>query len=323
MVGEFRQCDPIPDGPRQPPLYWAYDDVDSLYRQRPRFNWIEINGIGTRLQLADDQTVQIDLPTGFVWQYYGQQYTQLSICSNGWVAPGYTTNASYNNTSLPSSGMPPFVGLCWDDLYPPVGNGVWYYHDAANHRFIIEYDSVRYYSGTIQDKFQLIIYDQTSAPPSGDNILLAQYLTADGFTSATVGLQDPTATIAIQCLFDNVYHRGAAPLAPGRAICYVAADPTGLWEQPGWNNPVLRTLRALPNPFLNSATIRLGAVCRQATGLVIADACGRTVRTLAIAAGTDAVIWDGRDHSGNRVAPGVYFCRLVDGDAGVKLTLER
>lgn len=324
VVGEFRQCDPIPDGPRQPPLYWAYDDVDTLYRQHPQFSWVEINGIGTRLQLSDDQTVQIDLPSGFIWQYYGQQYTQLSICSNGWVAPGYSNITSYSNTSLPNSGMPPFIGLCWDDLYPLVGNGVWYYHDAANRRFIIEYDSVRYYSSTVQDKFELIIYDQTSAPPSGDNVLLAQYLTANGFTSATVGMQDPTATIAIQCLFDNVYHRGTAPLAAGRAIRYLAADPTALLEQPGLSSQGSRTLRAMPNPFPGSTTIRLGTVCRQATTLVITDVAGRTVRTLPLAAGTAAVDWNGQDESGRRVAPGIYFCRF-DGssDVGAKLILER
>lgn len=310
VVGEIRQCDPTPDGPRLPARYWAYDDIDTLYRHHPEFGWIEINGLGTRLALSDDQTIQIDLPSGFVWQYYGQQYTQISVCSNGWVAPGYTTSSSYTNTALPNSAMPPMVALCWDDLYPPTGNGVWYYHDAANHRFIVEYDSVRYYSGTAQDKFELVIHDQTSAPPNGDNILLAQYLTANGFTSATVGLQDPTLTVAIQCLFDNSYHRGTAPLAPGRAIKFVADDPTGIGAGPAPGNTAVRPLTASPNPFHGSVRFAASGL---GTGLArVYDNNGRLTRSLT---GTDRWTWDGRDDEGRPVAPGIYFCRVTSGSA--------
>ncbi|MGQ9708764.1 MAG: C25 family cysteine peptidase, partial [bacterium] len=58
-VGEFRAIDPIPDGPRQPALYWAYDDVDSGYSQHPLFNWIEIRDIGTRLVYPQNDSVKV------------------------------------------------------------------------------------------------------------------------------------------------------------------------------------------------------------------------------------------------------------------------
>ncbi|MFO7650002.1 MAG: M14 family zinc carboxypeptidase, partial [bacterium] len=64
-VGELRAVDPIPDGPRQPARFWAYDDVDTAYAQHPQFGWVEINGVGTRLTLSDDQTSVVSLPSGF------------------------------------------------------------------------------------------------------------------------------------------------------------------------------------------------------------------------------------------------------------------
>ena len=60
------------------------------------------------------------------FRYYGQNYTQVSICGNGWVAPGSTTVSAYTNTALPSDrDAAAMVCLNWDDLYPPTGGGVW------------------------------------------------------------------------------------------------------------------------------------------------------------------------------------------------------
>jgi hypothetical protein len=320
IVGQIREVDPVPDGPRAPALYWAYDDVDVFYRQHPDFSWVEVNGVGTQLTLSDDQTVQLDLPSGFTWQFYGQQFSQISICGNGWVSPGYTTSSTYTNYGLPTTNGPAMVAACWDDLYPPTGNGVWYYHDAANHRFIVEWDSVAYYGAqTVMDKFQVVLYDQTVSPPSGDNVVLVQYLTANYYSYMTAGIQDPTMTIGIQCVFDNAYHRGTAALAPGRAIKYVTLDPTGIAERPG-DLLLAAALRVSPNPFRGSVVLNAPALgCAEAR---VYDNNGRLVRTLT---GTGRWTWDGRDAQGLRVAPGVYFCRVTSGsaEAGTKLVLER
>lgn len=304
VVGEIRAQDPIPDGPRQPPRYWAYDECDTLYPNHPQFSWVEIAGApSTQVILGDDQTLTFPLPAGFVWRYYGQTYTQFSICSNGFVAPGSTSIATYTNAALPAASMPPMVCLNWDDLYPPEGRGIWYRHQPENHRLIIEYDSIpTYASRTIWETFQLIIYDTTVHTTTGDNVLIAQYLTTNGYGSATVGIQDPTATIAIQCLFDGTYHRGAARLAPGRAIKYVTDDPlTWIAEVPAQPEPA--RIQAWPNPGRIGQTIRLGTAAP--TGFTICDALGRPIRQLE----PGAAIWDGRDDHGQLVSPGIYFCR--------------
>ncbi|NPV14869.1 T9SS type A sorting domain-containing protein [candidate division WOR-3 bacterium] len=318
VVGELRATDPIPDN-SNPPRYWAYDDVDTLYPQHPIFSWIEINNRGTRLSLSDDQTVTIDLP--FTWQFYGSTYTQISICSNGWVAPGYTTTTSYTNTALPSTSIPGAICLNWDDLYPPVGNGVWYYYDSDNHRFIVEWDSVHYFPGSSApyERFQLILYDPTIPTPTGDNLIVAQYLTANQYTSSTIGIQDPTQTIAIQCLFDNTYHRGTAPLVPGRAIKYTTADPTAITETPE-TYPRNSTLNSYPNP--SRGPVKFTSNLASTATLTIYDRTGRLVQTVS---GKGNWYWDGKDAQGRVVPPGVYFCRMdtPEVQAEVKFVIAR
>lgn len=329
IVGAIRQVDPIPDGPRTPPLYWAYDDIDTFYTERPNFSWVEIRNLGTRLTLSDDQTITINLPTGFgPWVFYGQAYYQISICSNGWVAPGQTSVTTYNNTQLPNSSMPPMVCLNWDDLYPPAGGGVWYYHDTANHRFIVEYDSVRYYSGSNYDKNQLVIYDTTVT--FGDNEFVVQYLTANQTSSATVGMQDTTRTIAIECLFNGSYHRGAAPIVPGRAIKFTTDGPTGIAEPKTVTAlvPNRLSLMGVPSLFRDRGVLRWQLPVAGAVRLAVYDVTGREVRMLLDGTRSPGVfenVWDGTDNEGCRVPAGVYLCRLstAGGEVTVRSVLVR
>ncbi|MEO0073557.1 MAG: M14 family zinc carboxypeptidase [candidate division WOR-3 bacterium] len=318
VVGELRVVDPIPDGPRQPPLYWALDDIDTGYAQHPTYDWIEIRGRGTRLTLSDDQTVQVELPGGFgPWRFYGQSFTQISVCSNGWVAPGYATSTVYTPVTLPSGSVPTAVYLNWCDLYPPAGGGVWYYHDSAGHRFIVEYDSVRYYSGPIYDKFQLVIYDTAVRSPSGDNVFVQQIYRADGAWGA-MGMQDPTRTIGIQ----YSGHRAAAPVAAGRAVKYTT-DLTGMSEGDQMEVPPLG-IAAVVERSVNRGQVATNV--RAGGGSIVSmkvyDGSGRLLRTVlgsCNSAGLWRAVWDGDDVRGRKVPAGVYCIRVSSGNQTVSL----
>jgi hypothetical protein len=327
-VGEILVTDPIPDGPRTPPLYWAYDDVDTAYPQHPNYSWVEINSQGTRLTYAqNDDVVMVNLPTGFgPLKFYGQRYTQVSVSADGWIACGNYTTPNYDNTGLPSTSAPrATVFVNWDDLYPSSGGGgagyVYWYHDTANHRFIVEYDSVGYYSGTERDKFEAIYYDTTVVSPSGDNVVVVQYKTAAGFTGSTVGIQDPTSAIAIQDLFDGGLAHGAAPIAAGRAIKYTTKDPTAIAEPVSSAMPDTRlTLTSLGNPSRGRVAFSYNLPVAGVATLAVYDGTGRLVKELASGprrAGAYRLVWDGTDVEGRKVGAGVYLIRLVTSDKSV------
>lgn len=326
VVNEIRASDPIPDN-AEPPHYWAYDDSDTLYAQHPQFNWIEIRNRGTRLTLTDDETRQITLPATFgPLKFYGTNYTQISICSNGWAAPGYTTLTTYQNTALPNTAMPPLLAVNWDDLYPPTGNSVWYYHDTAQHRFIIEWDSVHYFNPRDQwDKFQIVIYDTTVPTPTGENRIEFQYLTANYTASSTVGIQNHTGSFAIQYLFDNSYHRGAAGVNPGRAIRFITGEPnTGLAEnlpEPQISRP---ELTVTPCPMRTHGLVRFALPAPSQISLKLFDITGRNVRTLScgnLPAGIHQLTLNGQDEQGKELSPGVYFLRLAIENSGKNRTI--
>jgi hypothetical protein len=332
VVGEIRSTDPIPDN-MTPPTYWGYDDVDSGYVEHPIFNWIELRGRGTQLTLSDDQTVTVGLPTAFgPWEFYGQRATQVSICSNGFVMPGSYSTTNYTNQALPTTALAaPAVCLDWNDLYPPAGNGVWWFHDTANHCFVVEYDSVCYYSPREQwDKYEVMIYDTTRASPDGQNKILVQYLTANNYTANTVGIQNSAGTYGINCLFDGAYTRGAAPIGARSATKYVSGNPvTGILEPSADAKHFAAVALAIsPNPCLGRAQIRLSVRVAGKVALRVFDISGREVRTLCNASlppGSYNLDWNATDNSGSAIAAGLYFVKLetAGNKATEKLILAR
>lgn len=85
-----------------------------------------------------------------------------------------------------------------------------------------------------------------------------------------------------------------------------------------------RHLWAQPNPVRYGATIRFGLQLGQRVRMTIFDGSGRAVRMLLdsyLGAGEHAVGWDGLDDFGNRLAMGVYFCRLAGESESSTITL--
>jgi hypothetical protein len=192
------------------------------------YNWVEIAGIGTNSGLTnDDQNLgPFNLGFSFPW-YNGATYNQVRICSNGWISFSSTITA-FTNTVLPNSSLTaaPANGICalWDDLYPPgppVGQ-VLYYYDAANSRFIVEWNDVMSYtSPRTPQKFEIILY------PSGQIDFMYHTLQAPCLNSSTVGIQNATGTVGVQVTFN-----GSGPLEPasntGIRIFSVSAPNTNV-----------------------------------------------------------------------------------------------
>ena len=316
VIGEMRPIDPIPDN-SNPPLYWAYDEVDTLYHEHPTFEWVEIYGLGTRLNLSDDQTITISLPPSFgPFVFYGQRYNQISICSNGWIAPGSTTVSNWSNTTLPNPDMPPLISANWDDLYPPYGDSVWYYHDAANHRFIIEWDSVYYYpTSRGWEKFEIILYDTTLAGADGNSKFVIQYLSANqAGSSATIGIQDQTKTKFIQALFNGSYHRAASPWVTNHALKFSTDLQSGVAEFSTENQIRNLKLNLQANPVRKSVNIMFTLPVPSSVTVMIYDRCGRLVKRSAIGvkpAGTFKLNLPLTDDQGTRLNAGIYWIKAV------------
>ncbi len=218
--------------------YIAYDNYEG--EDPAVYDWVEIDpdsgGLGTVITLEDDETVPVALP--FTFRYYGVEYDTLSICSNGWVACGFTTDNDWSNTPIPDpDGPPAMIAPFWEDLLPwetgspPATEGtIAYWYDQANDRFIVEYDHVQQWAPeSAVETFEVILYDPIAYPTiTGDGNILFQYKVVADPSEIGVGIENHTETDGLQLLNDGVYDSTAWPIESGLAILFTTGEVVGL-----------------------------------------------------------------------------------------------
>ena len=162
----------------------------------PVYSWVEINTLGTALARTDD-TNYGPFNLGFSMPFYGNSYSTIRICTNGFLSFTATEN-NYLNAGIPNTAPPNnLIAPFWDDLDPSRGGNIYYWDDPAADRFIVEFDAVRHYTGTYTETFQVIL--------NADGTILFQYRTvsANNTNSCTVGIENASGTDGLQVLFNT------------------------------------------------------------------------------------------------------------------------
>lgn len=316
--------------------YFAYDSTDTAYDQAPTYNWVELDPeggtpLGSVYLNKDDGTKTVNLP--FTFRFYGVDYNSISICSNGWLSFVPTDMVDFYNCYIPAAlGPYAMVAAYWDDLkgkktgVDNQGNGIFddmrmiYWHDAANNRYIIEWNKA-YNQYTIDlmddaslEKFQIILYPR--AGQDGD--IVVQYHTVDnpGLTTnyCTVGVEDHTQLMGLTYTHGNTYPLTSATLAPGLAIKFTTTRPDSYVANEDQVIPLpVSNLRNYPNPFNPSTTIAFSAAKPGKAKLEIYNLKGQLVKTLLdgyISTGETRLEWNGLDSNGIAVSSGLFFYRL-------------
>jgi hypothetical protein len=175
---------------------WGYRWIDSDESGGPAYEWVEISGVGSAHSLGDDELTSA-IAIGFPFSYYGNSYTTVKACSNGFLT--FTdTDDEYLNESIPNSTSPnDILAVYWDDLNPETGGAVYSYVDSSNQRFIVQWDAVRHYYDGNPQTFQLILHE--------DGTIIYQYHTVSEATDCTVGIESPAGTDGLQIVFNGAY----------------------------------------------------------------------------------------------------------------------
>jgi hypothetical protein len=213
-VGQMVAHDPIgPDNYG----YYCLDNTDIEYADHPTYNWIDINTSWSYVSLSDDDVATILLP--FTVKYFGQDYSQISICDNGYLAMGQTWMANFYNAPIPGpQDAFAMIAPFWDDFSQTTLH-VYYHYDSTTGVFIIGYRNALLNDGSSSETFELMIYDQSLWPTrTGDNEIVFQYSSLMSPIGCTVGICSPDRRDGIQYVHNGVNTTGAAPLANGRAI---------------------------------------------------------------------------------------------------------
>lgn len=176
------------------PDHFGYTFKDSNSIGGPNYDWIDITSTGTRIIASCDDCYVNNIPVGFFFNYYGTDYSQLSITNNGLtLASGGTSQ--WTNQPIGSSTPHNFIAPFWDDIvtWDSIGADAIYYQtigEAPNRRFVVEWhDNYHYYSSPSGVTFEVILYE-------GTNNIKFQYKDVDfdvsswdNGASATVGIE--------------------------------------------------------------------------------------------------------------------------------------
>jgi len=237
QIGEPTVNDPVgPDSYG----YYIYDNEDIDYLLAPTYDWVEIDdregGPGDHLSsLSDNGNNQDDVETvniPFTFNFYGQEYSEISISSNGWIAMGETDLESFRNYQMPGVGGPAkMIAVFWDDLKLSNGGRVYTWHDEVEKKFYIEWSGVRTYQNNSVETFQAVLFDPSYyVTPTGDGEILLQYETFNNTSYGsyswdqihglycTVGIEDHTMTRGLQYTFNDTYHPAAMELDDEKAL---------------------------------------------------------------------------------------------------------
>ena len=121
-------------------------------------------GDASSLSLSDDAVSVVSLP--FNVSFYGVDYDEVSICSNGFLCLGDDNTTSYMNGGLPDDSPGQVIAAFWDDLNPSGGGDINYWYEAGSSRFFVTYTAVPHYGQGSDnlETFQIVFHDTSSYP---------------------------------------------------------------------------------------------------------------------------------------------------------------
>jgi len=198
-IGETEAGDPLgPDGYG----YICLDSDDEGWRDHPVYNWLEINPDvidaenpypGEKVVIEPDTSlnymnwdISVELPLPFTFQYYGQEFDDIVVCTNGWLAMGTEAAdcVSPIGWRIPGIGAPdgqicPYLLDLEIFLGRHYYGGIFYYYIEDRDVFVIEWSDIEvrtYGERSLHLAFQVLFYNpEVYSTSTGDGEIVFQY----------------------------------------------------------------------------------------------------------------------------------------------------
>lgn len=182
--------------------------IDSDDPNGPTYNWIDIAASGTEITGLDDDNFVGPFPIGFAFPFYGANYTEFWVSSNGYIGFGPSTDYSArNNVTIPTAATPNnFVAWCFDDLniddVDSPGGQVRY--QVVNGELVVSFINYPEYESATNPGD--VITAQIILAPMGEIRIQYQSIAA-GFDilGCTVGVENATGTDGLQVVYNANY----------------------------------------------------------------------------------------------------------------------
>ncbi|MEP0860917.1 MAG: S8 family serine peptidase, partial [Ignavibacterium sp.] len=189
------------------PDIFGYRWIDSDEPNGPQYVWNDISTNPSAVQITSWSGTLDDgyttVPLGMTFPFYGNNYTQGYLSTNGFLSftaltSSYFSNGTIPNTALPNNVIAPF----WDDLDGRTQGTVHYLQEPG--KLTIQFTNWQKYSGTGSLTFQVVLYS------SGKIMYYYNNMNAT-LNSATVGIENSTGTDGLQIAYNaNYIHNNMA-----------------------------------------------------------------------------------------------------------------
>ena len=217
------------------PDRFGYRWRDSDSAGGPVFDWFDIDAVGTPITFGSyDDANSGPIPIGFPFPFYGNSFTDLRVCTNGWLSFTNTTT-DLSNDPLPSTSSPEnLLAVFHDDLHFRGVQRAKYYNDGG--RLIVQYTDVDKYSPSGAHLTFQVILDPTGR-------IVYQYLTMSGtLNSATIGIQNGARNDGLTVAYNTNYVHDNLAVEFEKIPEWVTLGPTSGTVPAGGSQEVTVTL---------------------------------------------------------------------------------
>jgi hypothetical protein len=200
------------------PDNFGYRWKDSNEPNGPDYVWNDIASNPNAVQVTSwtgtlDDGYTNAIPIGFDFKFYGINYSNIYLTTNGFLSFTALTSAYYTNETIPTGDAPNnIIAPFWDDLDGRTQGTVHYLSEPD--KFTIQFTNWQKYSGTGSLTFQIVL-------KSNDRIMFYYNNLNATLTSATVGIENGAGDDGLQIAYEAGY------LANNLAVM-IAADPEWL-----------------------------------------------------------------------------------------------
>ena len=190
---------PVYSGRSGGPDHFGYMFKDSNTFNGPDYEWIDITQTGQRIITSGDDSYVTNIPTGFFFNFYGRDHSQIGVSANG-ISFIDTPYPFWANKAIGSTFEHNFIAPFWDDLITSGPADAIYYQtmgEAPNRKFVVTWNNVYHCAGYYPRSssgitFQIILNE-------GSNSIIFQYKDVDFGNGdynnggwATVGIEGPS-----------------------------------------------------------------------------------------------------------------------------------
>jgi gliding motility-associated-like protein len=194
-----------------------------------------------------DDAVYGPLNIGFTFTFFGNNYTQFYVNSNGQILFG-TGSSTGNDVAIPTSGVPDnFIAAFWDDLVVDGTGNILYATIGAspNRKLFVQYKNTGFYGiPAFLGTFYIILYENSNKIQVQYRLVVDNSSSTAHGKSATIGIENSDGSSGMQ----YAYHDSTA-VSTGKAISFTPSGPTYTMDTNAiYDGVVLTTNITLPEP---------------------------------------------------------------------------